>query len=196
MIGELVDLDLLVGMDVRLKYKPPITYMWKDIENFNYQISSDGQVRNTTTLKILALKTDRYGYHQIGLRISGDRTKHFFKVHRLVATYFIEEPFDRQTDHIDGNRTNNNVENLRWVDCATNNLNRKLTSWTTNTTKELYISEYNNGYMLRINRKDYQFHKWFKTFDDALKQRNICLEEIVRIREVAIAESQKNKILQ
>jgi HNH endonuclease/NUMOD4 motif len=172
-----------------------IINMWKDIENFNYQISSDGQIRNKKTLKILALKTDKDGYKQIGLRITGDRTKHFFKVHRLVATYFIGTS-DCQTDHIDGNRANNNVENLRWVDCATNNLNRKLTSWTTNSTKELYISEYKNGYMLRINRKDYTFHKWFKTFDDVLNQRNLCLEQIVRIRGVAIAESLKNKILQ
>jgi hypothetical protein len=50
--------------------------------------------------------------------------------------------------------------------------------------------------MLRINRKDYSFQKWFKTFDDALKQRNLCLDEIIRIRGVAIAESLKNKILQ
>lgn len=39
-------------------------------------------------------------------------------VHRLVAKAFLENPEDNSkcwVDHIDGNRSNNNVENLRWV---------------------------------------------------------------------------------
>lgn len=41
-------------------------------------------------------------------------TKH---IHRLVAEAFIEKPDDSKcwVDHIDGNRSNNSVENLRWV---------------------------------------------------------------------------------
>ena len=37
-------------------------------------------------------------------------------IHRLVASAFIENPLSKkEVDHIDGNRKNNNVENLRWV---------------------------------------------------------------------------------
>ncbi len=47
-----------------------------------------------------------------------------------------------------------------------------------NSTGELYINKYNNGYMLRINKKEYKFSKWFKTLEEAIKQRDACIEEI------------------
>lgn len=47
------------------------------------------------------------------------------QVHRLVAIAFIpnDEGFS-EIDHIDRNKTNNNVENLRWCSRKTNNLNK------------------------------------------------------------------------
>lgn len=56
------------------------------------------------------------GYLRIKVNF-GDRNKKFM-VHRLVAMAFIENENPEiltQVDHIDCNRTNNNVENLRWV---------------------------------------------------------------------------------
>ena len=53
------------------------------------------------------------GYKQVALYNATG--KHHKYVHRLVAEAFIDNPENKpQVDHIDGNRENNNVENLRW----------------------------------------------------------------------------------
>jgi hypothetical protein len=83
--------------------------MWKDIEQFEgrYQISNCGEVRNFKTLKLLALKVDRDGYNQIGLRKIGDRKKYWFSIHRLVGIHFLPKSELIQIDHIDHNKLNN-----------------------------------------------------------------------------------------
>lgn len=46
-------------------------------------------------------------------------------IHRLVAEYFIPNPnnYD-EVDHIDRNKQNNHISNLRWVTSSMNNLNK------------------------------------------------------------------------
>ena len=54
--------------------------------------------------------------------ITGWRSK-VFSVHRLVAIYFVsnDDPLEKNTvDHIDGNKQNNNAENLRWLSLSDN----------------------------------------------------------------------------
>lgn len=42
-------------------------------------------------------------------------------IHRLVARFFILNPFDkRQVNHMDGNKLNNHISNLEWVDNSMN----------------------------------------------------------------------------
>ena len=81
---------------------------WKAIESLpGYSVSDKGRVRKDSTGQIMVLSKNG-GYCRIII------AKH---VHRLVAEAFIEKPSDNKcwVDHIDGNRSNNNVENLRWV---------------------------------------------------------------------------------
>jgi len=88
--------------------------VWKGIEKFkNYDVSSFGNIRNNKTNKILKYCANKKGYRMVTLC---DNIRKTITIHRLVACAFIENINNLpQIDHIDRNKTNNNVENLRWV---------------------------------------------------------------------------------
>ena len=87
--------------------------MVKEIKDFNgrYTISSNGIVySNNKQMSPYLLNS---GYYAIKLQLKGKRFNYL--IHRLVAEYFIDNlnSYDI-VDHIDGNRLNNNSNNLRW----------------------------------------------------------------------------------
>ena len=87
--------------------------MWKQYLDTYYSISNDGQVRNDKTNKILSQSTQQ-DYKHVTLNINGKAKR--MKVHRLVAQTFLENPENKPyVNHKDGNRSNNNVNNLEWV---------------------------------------------------------------------------------
>lgn len=94
--------------------------IWKDIDGFeNYQVSTWGRVRNKD--KILKPYVTEKGYLKINLYKNGTCSKN--RVNRLVAQAFIPNPDNLpQVDHLDGNKWNNSISNLRWVNNATNRL--------------------------------------------------------------------------
>lgn len=88
---------------------------WKDIKGYEgrYQVSSTGNVKNVKTGKTLKGVPARNGY-LIVILYNDNGGKHF-RIHRLVAEAFIYNPKNKPyVDHIDGSRTNNQVDNLRW----------------------------------------------------------------------------------
>ena len=98
---------------------------WKDIEDFEgaYQISNLGRVKSLggwrgtakRKEKIRTIHSTHDGYAKVRLQHQGkDKT---MRVHRLVAKAFIPNPKNMDTvNHIDGNKKNNKVSNLEWVD--------------------------------------------------------------------------------
>lgn len=153
--------------------------MWKTIVDFEYEINEDGQVRNSKTAYLLNPGKDKDGYLQIGLRKPGNRKKYWFKIHKLVALHFLEIE-DKHVDHIDRNKLNNHFTNLRWVTPQENNDNRKQTCWTTNLLKELYITRYPNGFMVRINRHDLKHRSWHRCLETAMIKRDALVESMLK----------------
>ena len=75
-----------------------------------YKIFPDGRLWSDIKKKFLTPRVHTNGYHRYQL-LGRD-----FYVHRLVATHYIPNPENLiDVDHIDLDRTNNNVENLRWA---------------------------------------------------------------------------------
>ena len=111
--------------------------MWKDIPGYEglYQASTEGEIKRLTkqvqgrgnsvkTLKemVLAPAVNNRGYSTPRLTdAQGKRTT--VQAHRLIALTFIPNPDNRPfVNHIDGDRLNNNVNNLEWVTVAENNI--------------------------------------------------------------------------
>lgn len=93
---------------------------WRDIEGYsNYAVSDKGQIKNKKTNKILHQEISKVGYPTV--RISNSlHKKKYLNVHVLVAKAFLEDR-NECVNHKDGDKTNNNVENLEWCSYAYNN---------------------------------------------------------------------------
>jgi len=96
---------------------------WHTIQEFpNYDVSNLGNIKNITSEKILK-PTVKSGYYQVSL--VNNENKQNFKVHRLVALAFIENPENKSdVNHKDKNKLNNNLSNLEWMTRRENNIHR------------------------------------------------------------------------
>lgn len=80
------------------------------------EVSNEGRVRSLLrgSPRVLKTQTDNKGYHR--LRVTIEREKMSYKVHREVAKAFIPNPDNLpQVNHKDGNKSNNAVDNLEWI---------------------------------------------------------------------------------
>ena len=79
-----------------------------------YSVSNMGRVRSEKSKKILKPTTDRYGYKYYIFCHNGKRKT--VKEHRLVASAFLQNVENKPTvDHINGDKKDNRVENLKWA---------------------------------------------------------------------------------
>lgn len=75
-------------------------------------------INDTSELYELNYRLTQKGYARVYMRVESTGKRKDFYVHRLVAIYFIDNPDGKRVvNHIDCDRTNNNVENLEW--CTT-----------------------------------------------------------------------------
>lgn len=99
-----------------------------DIKDFDglYAITKDGKVwsypkRGNPNGNFIKGITTAYGYKQVGLRKKGKT--YINKFHRLVASAFLDNTAGKpHINHIDGDKINNNVDNLEWCTISENNI--------------------------------------------------------------------------
>lgn len=89
---------------------------WKKISvSPKYEVNSDGNILNSVTGKQLKPVVQSNGYTHVTL--CDENGHHQTSVHKIVATEFIPNPHGySEINHIDGNKSNNRVDNLEWCD--------------------------------------------------------------------------------
>ncbi len=100
----------------------------KDIPNYQklYAITENGQVWSYRKNGFLIPTLNEQGYYKVTLFDKNSQKKCFY-VHKLVALTYIPMPSSEEeltVDHIDRNKINNMVSNLRWVTRSVQNQNK------------------------------------------------------------------------
>jgi hypothetical protein len=137
--------------------------IWKDIPNYvgRYKASNFGRIKSVDMIlsykrhkndlkrtrkgKILTPTKAKNGYLRVEMSINGEHKLNL--VHRLIAQAFIPNPKNyEQINHIDGNKENNNVNNLEWCSCKMNMCH----AWKNGLYKGKRVGQYKNGELIAV----------------------------------------------
>ena len=148
---------------------------WKNIIGYEglYEVSNKGNVRNVRRNTLLKFSNNQ-GYKQVYLYKNGIRKG--FRVHRLVAQAFLLNPDNLPcVNHLDEDKTNNNVTNLEWCTAKYNSNYGHRTENAINTrvkngyadpnfigfglNEKEYMKEYNRIYYERNREKSNEYSK-------------------------------------
>ena len=151
--------------------------IWKNIPGYSpYAVSDKGRVRNNNTRQVLCTTVNKYGYVKVSLAQNGKEATKL--VHLLVAEAFSIRQEGLEIDHIEGNKLNNALSNLRAVTRRENQSNPATTQekavirvgsmpWEdveypsiTEASRQLGISHTNISACLRGKRKHAGGYSW------------------------------------
>ena len=154
---------------------PPITSVDGDIARpvpglEGYRVYTTGDVYSVKRGKFLKTGNNAYGYPQVNLCKEGKQLTR--TVHRLVALAFIPNPEGLPcVDHIDNNRENNDVKNLRWASYATNARNSSLSTRNTSGHQGVSFDKCEGTWRARWKEGDKYRAKRCATQDEAIAYR-------------------------
>lgn len=153
-----------------------MTQLIKDYTN--YEIDENGKVTNLITKNQLKGSISEQGY--LYYRLSKDNSKKMFYAHRLVAEAFLPNPNNLPVvNHIDGNKLNNNVNNLEWVSYSENVLHAHQTNLIKPVReREYYMGDYDGEVWKVINNFPYSVSNLGRVRNDRsqliLKPSTVC----------------------
>lgn len=112
---------------------------WAPAKDFpNYVVSSHGRIMNIKTKRLLKQYLNRNGYYEVNLWKNNKGTT--TQVHKIIYCSFnVDDNLEGFViNHIDGNKTNNNISNLEKVTHSENNYHATYTIKTNKSAKPIY----------------------------------------------------------
>ena len=130
-----------------------------DIQDYpNYIIYNNGDIFSKTKNKIITKDINKNGY--VYSHLYKNSKQKTITNHKLVATHYIPNPHNyTDIDHIDSDKTNNNVNNLRWCNRTMNNEYKK----------SKYYCNHSGGFHGQIKRSGLIYRKWYKKEEDMIE---------------------------
>tara|TARA_R110001632_G_C11040622_1_gene383202 strand:- start:11 stop:466 length:456 start_codon:yes stop_codon:yes gene_type:complete len=137
-----------------------------------YKIYSNGDVLGLKRNKFVKPHLNKQtGYIQI--KLCKDSKIKIFKVHRLLGIHFIPNSENKPCiDHINRDRLDNRIENLRWATIQENNCNTTIKKNNKLGHKNICYNKSDNRFRFKITRNEIAHNKYFKTLEDALNYKN------------------------
>ena len=137
----------------------------------NYLIYEDGKIFSKYKNNFIKPHINSEGYYHKNLYKNNNRKNH--SIHRLIAIHYIPNPENkREVDHINRDRSDNRIENLRWVTHSENMQNKGIRIDNTSGVKYISYNTRTDRWVFRkiINGK--LTCKYFKTKEEAIEFKN------------------------
>jgi hypothetical protein len=145
-----------------------------------YEVSNFGNIKNKKTGKILSPGLNNKGYELVDLCDGGKRKT--LTIHRLVLIAFEGKSKDANqnfVDHIDNDRTNNCLFNLRWCSNQQNAFNTSMSKNNTSGIKGVYFEKARNKWRAQIMINGKLIHLgYFDNIEDAKIARQNKSQEV------------------
>lgn len=123
--------------------------MHKELEEADgIYIYDDGRIWNEKKQKFISTSLDEKGYAKVSLWVN--KKVRTMKIHRLVAKYFVPNPYNyKEVNHKDENKINNRASNLEWCDRKYNvnygNRNKKASQSLCNNSTSKRVLQYDKN---------------------------------------------------
>jgi len=134
----------------------------------NYLIYPDGRVYNKKLNRELKATLNNRGYYVVNL--TENKNRKLYLLHRLIALHYISNPDNKHCiDHIDRDKTNNSLDNLRWVTQQENCQNWTIGKRNTTGHSNIKIRKTTGNYTFSKMIKGEQHSRTFKTLEEAVE---------------------------
>ena len=143
-----------------------------EIEGYeNYLIYEDGRVFSKKRNRFLKPGLDSCRYHYVVLCENGKPKNH--SIHRLVGIHYIPNDENKsEVDHINRDRTDNRIENLRWVSHSENQQNQGIKKNNKTGIKNIFYDKSRDRWIFKKRINNNTTWKWFKTKEEAIEFKN------------------------